>query len=61
MVVYNFNTLAQDDVATKVQWLLEDDRFICEGQGREVRSLDALGRISKYCRHLFTPDIATPI
>jgi len=34
--LYSFNTLAQRDIAKRVKWLLEEDRFICRQDGREV-------------------------
>jgi len=34
--LYGFNTLAQRDIAKRVKWLLEEDRFICRENRREV-------------------------
>ena len=34
--LYGLNTLAQRGIAKRVKWLLEEDRFICREDGREV-------------------------
>ena len=34
--LYGLNMLEQDDIAKRVKWLLEEDRFICREDGWEV-------------------------
>ena len=37
--LYELEYLAKDELATKVQWLLEKDRFVCRDKQRETSSM----------------------
>jgi len=36
--LYELEYLTNNELATKVQWLLEKDRFVCQDEQREVSS-----------------------